>query len=260
MGLFDIFFKSSSKPEVKIRDHFVKLKRLEKELKISLEFAEIDVNAFSTNKENGKVVPFNYSSLAMDCIDEISIRYSMGEDIQKLQDLYLQSLDNFISGFEQESPCYGEVFDRVSLGLLLDIPQDAIDKLVDYVSRMDTLVKRRATWKPDKLLWYMLNARIPDKDKKHELPEVVFDPVYRRLYKITEMPEEKRKNALVAYLGKWYGLSRMEPWYNTHLQSWGYAGYWAWAVGAVAKIMHIDDSELKDNPYYPYDMVHWEHC
>src|SRR5574344_2793875 len=134
MGLFDIFFKSSSKPEVKIRDHFVKLKRLEKELKISLEFAEIDVNAFSTNKENGKVVPFNYSSLAMNCIDEISIRYSMGEDIQKLQDLYLQSLDNFISGFDIESQYYEDVINRVSLGLLLDIPPDARDKFVDYVS------------------------------------------------------------------------------------------------------------------------------
>jgi hypothetical protein len=68
----------------------------------------------------------------------------------------------------------------------LDISQDAIDKLVDYVSRMDTLAKIKATWKPDKLLWYMLNARIPDKDKKHELPEIVFDSVYRRSYKITD--------------------------------------------------------------------------
>ena len=22
--------------------------------------------------------------------------------------------------------------------------------------------------------------------------------------------------------------------------------------------MHIDDSDLRDNPYYPYDMVHWK--
>ena len=29
-------------------------------------------------------------------------------------------------------------------------------------------------------------------------------------------------------------------------------------MAAVAKIMHIDDSDLKENPYYPYDMVHWE--
>jgi len=24
--------------------------------------------------------------------------------------------------------------------------------------------------------------------------------------------------------------------------------------------MHIDDTDLKENPYYPYDMVHWEDC
>ena len=29
-------------------------------------------------------------------------------------------------------------------------------------------------------------------------------------------------------------------------------------MAAVAKVMHRDDTDLKDNPYYPYDMVHWE--
>ena len=64
--------------------------------------------------------------------------------------------------------------------------------------------------------------------------------------------------AELRYIGKWYNLNKNAPWYNSHLKKNCYRGYWAWEVAAVAKIMHIDDSGLKDNSYYPYDMVHWE--
>ncbi len=37
-----------------------------------------------------------------------------------------------------------------------------------------------------------------------------------------------------------------------------YTGYWSFEVGAVAKILGIDDSSLKDVKYYPYDLVHFE--
>ncbi len=66
------------------------------------------------------------------------------------------------------------------------------------------------------------------------------------------------KKALIDYIEKWYNLNKDAPWYNNHLKTRCYRGYWAWEVAAVAKILHIDDSDLKDNPYYPYDMVHWE--
>ncbi|WP_081773729.1 PoNe immunity protein domain-containing protein [Treponema sp. C6A8] len=28
-------------------------------------------------------------------------------------------------------------------------------------------------------------------------------------------------------------------------------------IGTIAKILGIDDSKLKDVPYYPYDLVHY---
>jgi hypothetical protein len=52
-------------------------------------------------------------------------------------------------------------------------------------------------------------------------------------------------------------LHKTELWYGTHLKDKGYSGYWAWEVAAVVKILGLDDLIFKDNPYYPYDMVHW---
>ena len=37
-----------------------------------------------------------------------------------------------------------------------------------------------------------------------------------------------------------------------------YYGYWSFEAGAIAKILNLDDSNLKDVPYYPYDLVHYK--
>ncbi|KXY58127.1 hypothetical protein AT278_02010 [Bacillus cereus] len=37
-----------------------------------------------------------------------------------------------------------------------------------------------------------------------------------------------------------------------------YSGYWSFESGAIVKILKLDDSNLKDTSYYPYDMVHYQ--
>ena len=57
-----------------------------------------------------------------------------------------------------------------------------------------------------------------------------------------------------------------ENWYNekcdcyeVHKSSQNiYYGYWSFEAGAIAKILNFDDSNLKDMPYYPYDLVHYK--
>jgi hypothetical protein len=62
------------------------------------------------------------------------------------------------------------------------------------------------------------------------------------------------------YLDKeWYKGHNESPWHDLHLvnEVHRYFGYWAWEAAAIAKIKNIDDSDLKDQLYYPYDAVHW---
>ncbi|MFJ1118057.1 PoNe immunity protein domain-containing protein, partial [Bacillus thuringiensis] len=48
-----------------------------------------------------------------------------------------------------------------------------------------------------------------------------------------------------------------EAWYDAHENKHdNYSGYWSFESGAIAKILKLDDSTLKDSSYYPYDMVH----
>ena len=47
--------------------------------------------------------------------------------------------------------------------------------------------------------------------------------------------------------------------YEAHKSSQNiYYGYWSFEAGAIAKILNLDDSDLKDVPYYPYDLVHYK--
>ena len=131
-------------------------------------------------------------------------------------------------------------------------------QLADYVKHVDNQAKP-SDWTPDQLLWFMLNSRLKEDEKQTYADKLAFPKLYKGLFKLTQISDaQEAKKALEDYIGKWYKLNKNAPWYNSHLKKNCYRGYWAWEVAAVAKIMHIDDSDLKDNPYYPYDMVHWE--
>jgi len=170
----------------------------------------------------------------------------------------LNSLDDFRHGCDINDPIYFEILNRVALGILLKIPNEKFQLLVEYVKRVDEETNPN-DWTADMLLWFMLNSHLKVNERKSYAQALAFPCIYMGLYKVTQTTEkEKTKKALNEYLDKWYNLNKNAPWHNTHLRSNGYTGYWAWEVAAVAKIMHIDDTDLKDNPYYPYDMVHWE--
>ena len=259
MGLFN--FGSSKKEQDKpIRDKFKDKKYFENILSVKLD--EIDDNEkyiLDEKRKNGGIVrPFLYWCSAVDHIRAIEISYSIGEDIGKLRKLYISSLDNYIFGANFKNPTYADDLDRISLGILLGIDNTDFKRLADYVQRMDEQAKP-ADWTPDQLLWFMLNSRLKENEKQTYADKLAFPKLYKGLFKLTQISDaQEAKKVLNDYIEKWYNLNKDAPWYNSHLKKNCYRGYWAWEVAAVAKIMNIDDSGLKDNPYYPYDMVHWE--
>ena len=259
MGLFN--FGSSKKEQDKpVRDKFKDKKYFENILSVKLD--EIDDNEkyiLEEKRKNGGIVrPFLYWCSAVDHIRAIEISYSMGEDIGKLRKLYISSLDNYILGANFKNPTYSDDLDRISLGILIDIDNTDFNRLADYIQRMDEQAKP-SDWTPDLLLWFMLNSQLKEDEKQTYADKLAFPKLYKGLFKLTQISDvQEAKKALEDYIEKWYNLNKDAPWYNNHLKKNCYRGYWAWEVAAVAKIMNIDDSDLKDNPYYPYDMVHWE--
>ena len=105
----------------------------------------------------------------------------------------------------------------------------------------------------------MLNFHIEDSEKQIHPESLFFPKTYNGLYNVTKTKDkEEAKRMLTEYLEKWYNLNKNTPWYNTHLRNDSNSSYWAWEIAAVVKIMQIYDSHLKDNIFYPYDMVHWD--
>ena len=255
MGLFDAIFGSSKKEqEQPIRDKLKDRKHFEKILKVRLD--EINGDKASLPRA-GEHKLFICRVIACNSVDVIQIRYSMDGGLKELQRIYVESLNYFIVGFNSDNPIYFDILNRVSLGILLNIPDENFMQLVDYVQRMDEEAKP-ADWTPDLLLWFLLNSRLKANEKRTHAQKLAFPRLYKGLYKVIQAADsETAQKALKDYIGKWYNLNKDAPWYNNHLKS-TYRGYWAWEVAAVAKVMHIDDTDLKDNPYYPYDMVHWE--
>ena len=87
-----------------------------------------------------------------------------------------------------------------------------------------------------------------------------FGGIYDCLKSILENDEKRACEELKEYLQKkWYEIHRECAWYDSHKSSKNvYYGYWSFEAGAIAKILNLDDSSLKDVPYYPYDLVHYK--
>ena len=258
MGLFNFNFGSSKKEQNQpIRDKRKNRKHFEKLLSEEKEIIKQRNEIISKGNQND-TNSYIYYAIANNYMNLIKITYSLGDKIKDLRETYIVSLQFFLLGFESDEPMYFDILNRVALGFLLNISNENFQQLVDYVQRMDEQAKP-ADWTPDQLLWFILNSRLKKDEEQTHADKLAFPKLYKGLFKLTQVSDaQEAKKALEDYIEKWYNLNKNAPWYNSHLKKNCYRGYWAWEVAAVAKIMHIDDSDLKDNPYYPYDMVHWE--
>ena len=90
--------------------------------------------------------------------------------------------------------------------------------------------------------------------------EFEFPKVYDCLEEIINAKKSLACGLLKEYLQeKWYDIHKECAWYNSHLSNKNiYCGYWSFEAGAIAKILKLDDSNLRDIQYYPYDLVHYK--
>ena len=104
----------------------------------------------------------------------------MDGGLKELQKIYLDSLDYFLRGFNCGNPIYDDILNRISLGILLNIPDENFMQLVDYVQRLDEEAKP-ADWTPDLLLWFLLNSRLKDNEKRAHAQKLAFPRLYTRI-------------------------------------------------------------------------------
>jgi hypothetical protein len=151
-------------------------------------------------------------------------------------------VENFVSDW------YTDSLWLLSLGILLDVDDSIFNSLVSAVQE---------TGKDDWLYNYLIHSRIPNVE--YESSPLLWVKPYLSLQYVVERSEDKTAD-MFRYLTKsWYQGHSGAGWYDSHKRNQNlYYGYWSFESGAVAKILKLDDSTLKDAPYYPYDLVHFE--
>ncbi len=178
----------------------------------------------------------------------IQSMFSGGYSLKECDNYYklnVSKAEKFIN--EQDS--YVKLLWFISLGVLFNYRNKSL------VTSLKNMVYQSK--KDDKLINYMIHYL----DSSWEITGNYFmkDP-YELLDNVINADKQNAVKLLKDYLkNKWYRAHDEMDWYNSHKsKNDTYYGYWAFETGAIAKILKLDDTELKDIPYYPYDLVHYE--
>lgn len=150
---------------------------------------------------------------------------------------------------------YDEILWMLSLGYLLDIPNEYIKKIVDVIDRDGV---------KGFLLEFIIRAKLPGRPIIQEESYQKFfgipDSFKSLRQAITETDKSKAELLVKEFVTKeWYKWHKKWGWCDSkkYIQSENsaYYGYWSWETAAVAKIMGLDDSSFRDCSYYPKDMI-----
>lgn len=135
---------------------------------------------------------------------------------------------------------------------MLDVDNSYFKKLADLV------VENRVD---DFLISYLINYKLPNTCLKTD--KFLFSRPYKATLQIVSLSEKDKEKGLDRLkqnlVKEWYRGHSDIGWYNSHKSKWDiHKGYWSFESGALAKILNLNDSSLKDLQYYPYDMVHYK--
>lgn len=172
-------------------------------------------------------------------------KYSAGYPLEEIKKDYIEVLNGMFL-YWKDDPELSQRISMVSIGIMLEIEDEYFNELAKFIEE---------TGEKEYIFDYLIHSRKPDWEVSDK---VLFNEVFGWIKEVTQMNKSDAEDFLEKYLkSKWYSTHRDFYWYNNHKSKVNtYFGYWCFEAGAIVKIMGLDDSGLKDNSYYPYDLVH----
>ncbi|MCH5343417.1 MAG: DUF1911 domain-containing protein [Acetatifactor sp.] len=169
-------------------------------------------------------------------------KYSRGDDILTLKEDYLKLVDDWEEVWEAEY--YNKILKMLSLAVLFAIEKTSVDKIKNLLEKSNI---------DDWLLAFLINSFSGEQTEENK--NLLFCEAFYTLKKVVY--KDNKIELLKEYLCKeWYNKDC--GCYEAHKSKQNiYYGYWSFEAGAIAKILNIDDRNLTDAPYYPYDLVHY---
>lgn len=177
----------------------------------------------------------------------LTAKYSMGAALNDLSKDWPEVI-SLLSGKWNSNTSQVDIIDAVALALLYEVD----DETWNIVSNAAYQYGRK-----DWLVGFLLSSRGGGSDYLGW--EIFMKNPYQTLRDIIETTPKRAKD-IKAYLEKkWYTGHHNLPWYDIHKSDQMlYCGYWSNETAAAVKILGIDDSCLKNQQYYPYDLAHFK--
>ncbi len=188
----------------------------------------------------------SFDNLNKILLDVINLMKENWDGFWKLKNSKGEELDQYILS------AYDEMLWMLSLGYLLDIPNEEFKKLVDVIDRDGVR---------DKLFEFIIKAKLPERASISEESYREFygiPKVFEKLRLAISEPEKSKAELLIKdfLTNDWYKNHKDAGWYNSHKSKHNtYFGYWSFETAAVVAILDLDDSSFRDNQYYPKDLV-----
>ncbi|SUJ04690.1 Domain of uncharacterised function (DUF1911) [Sphingobacterium spiritivorum] len=221
-----------------------------------LKLEEDDIDYFEHSLKNGEVkeemIPSVKRKLFTQSLHLWIAKYSMGMPVEELKTTFCEVITRFKTGWKDKgnSPEDNIHFDNymlmlwmLSLGVLLNIEQTEFEKLVDVLEQSN-----REDYFFDQIIAY----RIPERtiSTKITYPD--------QFMFLKNLICTKSVSELKNYLDKsWYSSIKHTYWHNNDKSTQHtFFGYWSFETAVFIKITGLDDAIIKDQEYYPYDLVH----
>ncbi|MCD7742147.1 MAG: DUF1911 domain-containing protein [Ruminococcus sp.] len=199
--------------------------------------------------ENDRGVQNGYGILASIYFNRINLIYTSGKRDGEIDKAYNDLLRYYVKTWEPDNS-YFELIKVLSLAILLNINSESED--------MASLIKfLKDSNYQDYLVDLLVN--FIDKEYDNSYPNFKWSTTYETLKDVAESENKENAIALLkSYLeSQWYNIHKECAWYDSHKSTkTTYYGYWSFESGAIVKVLGLDDSSLKNQLYYPYDLVH----
>ena len=127
----------------------------------------------------------------------------------------------------------------VSLGILFE---EGIEKFEKLIIIMDEFKNN------DLLFDYLINGCGLKRKYYSEVFELDRFKFSKELIELAQKDREQASKKLVHHIKTYWNIPIEDK----------YKGYWLWEYAAISKMFKLDDSKLKDNPHYPYELAHYK--
>ncbi|ABN53230.1 Domain of unknown function DUF1910 [Acetivibrio thermocellus ATCC 27405] len=202
-------------------------------------------------RDNQSIIYITFSQMFMYGMNMLLAKYSLGNHPDTMIDDYLDNI-TYLENCGEEEAGYINLLWMVGLGILLEMDKEVLKRLARVIERqriedalMDFLLKACD------IGWNHSTTKYEKKNPYEKTVEIIKIALH-------DKDKEAASKRLEKYMEKeWFKGHYDFGWRNAHKEP-GYYGFWSFDTAALAKILGLDDSALKDNNHYPYDLAHYK--